>query len=54
MSWLDDVLTEGEHTGRLRTDLPYFAEHSLKLRPKSGPLEAFIFNAAQHKLHEII
>ena len=33
---------------------PYFAEHALKLRPKFGPLEPFIFNAAQHKLHELI
>ncbi len=54
MSWIDNVLAEGEHTGRLRTDLPYFAEHSLKLRPKSGPLEPFVFNPAQRRLHGII
>ena len=39
---------------RLRSDLPFFAETTLKLRPKSGPLEPFIFNPAQRKLHEII
>jgi hypothetical protein len=47
-------MAEGEHTTRLRSDLPYFAEHSLKLRPKAGPLEPFLFNAAQKKLHETI
>ena len=35
------------------SDLAYFAEHALKLRPKAGPLESFAFNAAQLKLHEI-
>jgi len=39
---------------KFSTDLPLFCEHALKLRPKSGPLEAFIFNQAQHKLHQII
>ena len=54
MQWIDAVLADGEHAARLRSDLPYFAEHALKLRPKSGPLEPFILNAAQRKLHEII
>jgi integrase len=36
MNWLDTLLNEGERAGRLRLDLPYFAEHCLKLRPKSG------------------
>jgi hypothetical protein len=35
-------------------DLIYFAGRALKLRPKIGPLEPFIFNAAQNKLHEVI
>ena len=52
--WLDAVLEEGTHAARLRSDLPYFAEHALKLRPKSGPLQPFVFNAAQKKLHEVI
>ena len=52
--WLDAVLEEGTHAARLRSDLPYFAEHALKLRPKSGPLEPFLLNAAQKKLHEVI
>src|SRR6516225_12203396 len=54
MRWIDAVLADGEHAARLRRDLPYFAEHALKLRPKSGPLEPFILNPAQRKLHEII
>lgn len=43
-----------EHETRLRNDLPYFAEHLLKLRKKSGAIEPFVFNAAQLKLHEAI
>ena len=50
MQWIDAVLADGEHAARLRSDLPYFAEHALKLRPKSGPLEPFILNPAQRKL----
>jgi hypothetical protein len=53
----DSLLAEAaadEHQQRLRNDLPYFAEHALFLRPKMGPLEPFIFNAAQRKLHRII
>jgi hypothetical protein len=52
--WLDNILAEGEHASRLRTDLEYFAKHALQLRPKTGPLEAFAFNPAQHKLHKLI
>ena len=52
--WLTSILSEGEHATRLRTDLPYFAEHALKLRPKTGALVPFRFNAAQLKLHEAI
>src|SRR5262249_41847121 len=52
--WLTNVLSEGKHAQRLRTDLPYFAEHALKLRPKTGALVPFRFNAAQLKLHEAI
>jgi hypothetical protein len=52
--WLDDILAEGERATRLHGDLAYFAEHALKLRPKFGPLQPFIFNPAQRKLHELI
>ena len=52
--WLTTVLNEGERAQRLRTDLPYFAEHALKLRPKTGAVVPFVFNAAQLKLHEAI
>jgi hypothetical protein len=51
--WLDAVLEEGTHAARLRSDVPYFAAHALKLRPKAGPLESFVFNPAQLRLHEI-
>jgi hypothetical protein len=54
MSWLDNILAEGEHATRLRADLEYFAKHALQLRPKTGPLEAFVFNPAQRKLHRLI
>src|SRR4029453_7654442 len=51
--WLDNVLSEGEHSTRLRTDLEYFAKHCLKIRTKAGTLEPLIFNAAQKKLNQI-
>ncbi len=54
MAWLDDVLEEGQHITRLNSDLPFFAEQALKLRPKFGPLEPFVFNAAQRHLHKLI
>ena len=52
--WLDTLLAEGQHANRLANDLPYFAEHCLKLRPKSGSLAPFIFNHAQLELHRRI
>ena len=54
MGWLQTAIEGDEHATRLRADLPYFAEHALKLRPKTGPLEAFVFNPAQSKLHDLI
>ena len=54
MSWLDTLLNEGERAARLRLDLPYFAEHCLKLRPKTGSLAPFVFNPAQLELHRRI
>jgi hypothetical protein len=54
LSWLENLLADGEHSARLRNDLEYFAETALKLRPKAGPLESFKFNAARKKLHALI
>jgi hypothetical protein len=54
LMWLDQVIDEGRHVTRLHSDLPFFAENALKLRPKFGPLEPFKFNAAQHKLHALL
>ena len=48
------LLNEGERAARLRSDLPYFAEHCLKLRPKTGSLAPFLFNPAQLELHRRI
>lgn len=39
---------------RLQTDFPYYAKRTLKIKPKVGPLEPFVFNAAQQYLHERI
>jgi hypothetical protein len=52
--WIDSLLSEGTHAQRLRSDLIYFAESALKIRPKSGPLEPLHLNAAQRRLHQII
>jgi len=54
MSWLDMLLNEGKRAARVRSDLPYFTEHCLKLRPKTGSLAAFLFNPAQLELHRRI
>ena len=48
------LLNEGERAARVRSDLPYFTEHCLKLRPKTGSLAAFLFNPAQLELHRRI
>ena len=53
-SWLDLLSKESERATRLRTDLPYFTENRLKLRPKAGWLAPFIFNPAQLELHRRI
>jgi hypothetical protein len=51
MDWTADLSAAGEHALRLDTDLPYFAEQLLKIRPKAGALAPFIMNAAQIELH---
>jgi hypothetical protein len=53
-NWLANILSDGERAQRLQTDLPFFAEQVLKLRPKTGALVPFKFNAAQLRLHEAI
>src|SRR5215213_2063515 len=37
---------------RLRSDFPFFAEHCLSIRTKSGSIEPFILNRAQTYIHE--
>lgn len=37
---------------RLQGDLPYYCRKILKIKPKVGPVEPFIFNTAQNYLHE--
>ena len=54
MQWLDEVVADGQHAVRLHGDLEYFVQSTLKLRSKAGPIEPFLFNAAQRKLHEIV
>ena len=54
MSWLDMLLKEGERASCLRSDLTAFAEHCLKLRPKTGSAAPLIFNPAQLELHRRI
>jgi hypothetical protein len=51
---VDGIIAAGQHQEKLLDDLPYFAEHCLKLRPKAGPIEPFKFNAAQLQLHKLI
>jgi hypothetical protein len=52
MSVWQQISQHLDHTERLQ-DLPYFAEHCLKLRPKTGSVVPFAMNAAQLKLHRI-
>ena len=51
MTWLSDLRHDLDHAERLQTDLAYFAEQYLKIRPKAGSLVPFTFNAAQLELH---
>lgn len=39
---------------RLQNDLAYYCKRTLKIKPKVGPLEPFVFNTAQQYLHERI
>ena len=51
---LVDEQTRREAAARAPGDLEYFARYALKLRPKIGALEPFLFNPTQRKLHAII
>lgn len=50
MDW-DSVIAAGEHEIRLKTDLFYFAETLLRIRPKEGGLAFLGANPAQRELH---
>lgn len=54
MDWLNQLSQASEHALRLDSDLEYFAEHNLKIRPKAGSLAPFLFNPAQRELHRLI
>lgn len=54
MHWTDAINGALDHAERLDTDLEYFAEQHLKIRPKAGGLVPFKFNPVQRKLHQII
>jgi hypothetical protein len=51
MGTLDDLSDDVDHAIKLNTDLEYFSAQMLRLRPKSGGLEPFLFNEAQRELH---
>ena len=51
MNWISDLRGDLDHAERLETDLAYFAEQYLRIRPKAGSLVPFVFNAAQLELH---
>jgi hypothetical protein len=38
MNWISDLRGDLDHAERLETDLTYFAEQYLKIRPKAGSL----------------
>ena len=51
MEWITDLSAAGQRALRLDTDLEFFASELLRIRPKSGALAPFLFNAAQKELH---
>jgi hypothetical protein len=50
MAW-EQVTEYLDHAERLQGDLFYFAEQTLKIRPKAGGLIPFVGNEAQRQLH---
>jgi len=51
--WIGDLHAAGDHALKIKNDLSYFARY-LQIRPKTGSLEPFKFNAAQLELHRLI
>ena len=54
MASIDDLSADVDHAIKLNGDLEYFAAETLRLRPKAGGLEPFVFNEAQRKLHAML
>lgn len=54
MDWIESILSEGQHAVKLASDLEYFSNYALKIRPKAGPLNPLTFNPAQRKLHMML
>ncbi len=48
----DVIATLRDRAVRLVDDLPYYAEHCLKIRPKAGGLVPLVFNGVQLNVHE--
>ena len=42
MNWISDLRGDLDHAERLETDLTYFAEQYLRIRPKAGSLVPFV------------
>jgi hypothetical protein len=53
-TWISELRDDLDHAERLETNLAYFAEQNLKIRPKAGALVPFVFNTAQAELHRRI
>src|SRR5215471_2713165 len=51
MGWINRLRGDLANAERLETDLAYFAEQYLKIRPKAGKLGPFTFNPAHLELH---
>lgn len=54
MDWVEGLRHAGDHALRVNTDLEYFAEQMLKIRPKAGSVAPLTFNPAQRRLHKVI
>src|ERR1700721_381333 len=54
MSWIAELRQEGDRAIRLVSDLEFYAQELLKIRPKAGALSPFEFNPAQRELHRRI
>jgi hypothetical protein len=54
LNWISDIRSDIDHAERLSTDLPYYSEQCLRIRPKQGSIVPFVLNAAQLELHRRI